>query len=159
MAERGPPGHTLHGTALVIGTVGLLIEGESGAGKTTLALALIEACRLDGRHAALVADDRVRLALGRQGAIARPPARLAGLVEVPGHGIVGHAHIPACRIDRVIALTDAPTERMASAATRRLFPPDGGAIDLPMLRLQARGGAPAVRAILSWLDAPPGATD
>ena len=57
---------------------GILIRGKSGAGKSDLALRLIDA------GAALVADDQVLLENG----IASAPARLQGLLEVRGFGIV-----------------------------------------------------------------------
>lgn len=57
---------------------GILIRGKSGAGKSDLALRLIDA------GAALVADDQVLLENG----IASAPARLQGLLEVRGLGIV-----------------------------------------------------------------------
>ena len=57
---------------------GVLIRGKSGAGKSDLALRLIDA------GAALVADDQVLLENG----IASAPARLQGLLEVRGLGIV-----------------------------------------------------------------------
>lgn len=58
--------------------LGVLIRGKSGAGKSDLALRLIDA------GAALVADDQVLLENG----IASAPARLQGLLEVRGFGIV-----------------------------------------------------------------------
>ena len=46
---------TVHATAVLVGADGVLIRGESGAGKSALALALIE------RGARLIADDRLML--------------------------------------------------------------------------------------------------
>ena len=55
---------TVHATAVLVGADGVLIRGDSGAGKSALALALIE------RGARLIADDRVH-AFG----LPRPPRR------------------------------------------------------------------------------------
>ena len=57
---------------------GVLIRGKSGAGKSDLALRLIDA------GAVLVADDQVLL----ENKTASAPARLRGLLEVRGLGIV-----------------------------------------------------------------------
>ena len=61
---------------------GVLILGESGKGKSDLALRLIE------RGAQLVADDRTELFPENGALMARAPAALAGLIEVRGVGIV-----------------------------------------------------------------------
>lgn len=58
--------------------MGVLIRGKSGAGKSDLALRLIDA------GAVLVADDQVLL----ENKTASAPARLRGLLEVRGLGIV-----------------------------------------------------------------------
>ncbi len=60
---------------------GILLLGESGAGKSAIALQLI------GRGARLVADDRVELFVREGDLWARPPAALAGLIEARGVGI------------------------------------------------------------------------
>ena len=51
----------IHATAVLLGDRGVLITGASGAGKTTLALALVHECRSRGWFAALVADDQLFL--------------------------------------------------------------------------------------------------
>jgi serine kinase of HPr protein (carbohydrate metabolism regulator) len=61
---------------------GVLLLGESGAGKSDLALRLI------GRGAELVADDRTELYIRRGQLMARAPKTLAGLIEVRGVGII-----------------------------------------------------------------------
>jgi len=61
---------------------GVLIEGPSGSGKSSLALALID------RGAHLVGDDGVCLSV-RDGRLwAAPPPRIAGLLEVRNIGLV-----------------------------------------------------------------------
>ena len=61
---------------------GILLLGGSGAGKSDLALRLI------ALGAELVADDRTDLFLLRGKLYARAPARIAGLLEVRGVGIL-----------------------------------------------------------------------
>ncbi len=82
----------VHATALAVGETGILIRGPSGSGKTTLALAVIEAARLAGRFAILIADDYVSLEACGGRLVATVPARIAGLVERRWLGIVPVAH-------------------------------------------------------------------
>src|SRR4029079_6360817 len=74
---------TLANVACVaIGGRGVLIEGEPGSGKSSLALALID------RGAVLVGDDGVTLET-REGRLwASPPPNIAGLIEVRNVGLV-----------------------------------------------------------------------
>lgn len=79
---------------------GVLILGESGRGKSDLALRLIE------RGAALVADDRVELFVQEDRLWARPPARLAGLIEIRGLGILRMPHAADAAIALAVRLVD-----------------------------------------------------
>ena len=72
----------VHGTCVALKGRGVLLLGDSGAGKSDLALRLIH----DG--ARLVADDRVVLTLKRGTLTASAPTSIAGLIEVRGLGIV-----------------------------------------------------------------------
>ncbi|MCH8684277.1 HPr kinase/phosphorylase [Pedomonas mirosovicensis] len=60
---------------------GVLIMGEPGTGKSSLALRLID------RGAMLVADDYTLLTRAGDALVATPPRRIAGLIEVRGLGI------------------------------------------------------------------------
>lgn len=60
----------------------MLLRGPSGSGKSDLAMRLIET---GGR---LVADDQTELTRQGKAVIASPPARIAGLIEARGVGIV-----------------------------------------------------------------------
>jgi HPr kinase/phosphorylase len=60
----------------------VLLRGPSGAGKSDFALRLLDA------GARLVADDQTRLARQGRCLYTTPPARLAGLIEARGLGIV-----------------------------------------------------------------------
>ena len=74
-------GCTVHGTCVVVGDAGVLIRGGPGAGKSDLALRLID----DG--ARLVSDDRVRLQLRGGAVIASAPKAIKGMIEVNGIGL------------------------------------------------------------------------
>jgi HPr kinase/phosphorylase len=109
----------LHGTCVALRPPGrswraLLLRGASGAGKSDLALRLIDA---GGR---LVADDQTRIARHGDGLVATPPATLAGLMEVRGLGIV--------KLGRGQILARAPlvllVDLVAQAGIERLPDPD-----------------------------------
>ena len=82
-----PP--TIHASAVLAGARAVLIRGPAGSGKSRLALNLIQAASKNGPliFARLVADDRVHVEAAHDRLIARPPAALAGLLEVRGLGI------------------------------------------------------------------------
>lgn len=106
----------------------VLLRGPSGAGKSDLALRLIET---GGR---LVADDQTELVRRGKSVIASPPARIAGLIEARGVGIVKLARDQLVARAPVALLVDlAPpehVERLPEPARERLL-----GLDLPVLML------------------------
>ena len=73
---------TIHVSSVAIDGRAVLIGGRSGAGKSDLALRLID------RGAALISDDYTFVRRVRTQAIASAPERIAGKIEVRGVGIV-----------------------------------------------------------------------
>ena len=71
---------------------GALFLGPPGAGKSSLALGLIEGC--PWRRSALVADDGVVLALAAGRLQASAPETIRGLIEVRGFGPVSVRTVP-----------------------------------------------------------------
>lgn len=100
----------VHASCVALGSRGVLLRGAPGAGKSDLALRLIDA------GATLVSDDRVALDDGDGALLASPPARLAGLLEVRGLGIVAMAYTGRCPVHLAVDLV-APeaVERMPEA--------------------------------------------
>lgn len=87
MTRAQPMAQTIGATTIVVADAGIAIRGVSGAGKSSLAIALIEACR--GRcFARLVADDVTRVECRGGRVIARSVPHVAGLIERRGLGIV-----------------------------------------------------------------------
>jgi HPr kinase/phosphorylase len=91
----------------------VLIRGPAGSGKSRLALNLIQAAS-GGQliFARLVADDRVHVEAAHDRLIARPPATLAGLLEVRGLGIWRLPYEPMAVISWVVDLDVAEPMRI-----------------------------------------------
>jgi DNA repair ATPase RecN len=77
-------------TTIVIGDAGIAIRGASGAGKSSLAIALIEAVKAS-RFARLVADDVTRIEVRGGRVIAHTVPQMTGFIERRGLGIVPFA--------------------------------------------------------------------
>lgn len=73
----------IHATCVELNHTGILILGESGSGKSDLALRLIEQL-----NAELIADDRVKLELKNNLLYASCPENIKNLLEVRGIGII-----------------------------------------------------------------------
>ena len=84
----------LHASCAARDAAGLLLLGPSGAGKSDLLLRLLD------RGFALVADDQVEVEDGA----ASPPAALAGLLEVPGLGIVRLPYVAGVQLRLAVRL-------------------------------------------------------
>lgn len=139
----------LHATVVVAGAAGVMILGPSGAGKTSLALALVEHFSVRGRFAALVADDGVWLRAVAGRLVAEVPAAIAGLAEIRVLGPVRQPHEPRAVIDRVVRLV--PRAEAPRIAAEGAFETVHG-LALPALVLAEGDTAAAVRALAAWLD-------
>jgi HPr kinase/phosphorylase len=108
---------TIHASAVLTGARALLIRGPSGCGKSRLVLDLLHAAA-GGRlvFARLVADDRVHVEAVNGRLLARPPAALAGLLEVRGLGIQQLQYEPMAVVSWVIDLGVAAPARLPDAA-------------------------------------------
>lgn len=102
-----------HATAVAIGEQAILILGESGAGKSDLALRLID------RGATLVSDDQVSLTIDEGRLMAAAPEKIAGLMEVRGLGIMPMAYRSPMPVSLIIELASS-LERMPEPRTRDL---------------------------------------
>ncbi|AOG03756.1 HPr kinase/phosphorylase [Bosea sp. RAC05] len=127
----------IHATTVAIGEAGVLIRGASGAGKSSLGLALIDAARREGRFARLVADDRTALSARGSRLLARPVAPLEGLIERRGLGLTPEPHQPAVVVRLIVDVAGSEPARMPEPEdlVDRL---EG--IDLPRLTVAGRAG-------------------
>ena len=88
----------IHASCVAAGNGGVLILGNSGQGKSDLALRLID------RGARLVADDRCDIWFDRGRLWCRPPENLAGKLEVRGIGIVDLPYIEEAALSIIVDL-------------------------------------------------------
>lgn len=96
-----------HANALRLGAFGVLITGASGAGKSVLALALIERGAVFGHGAALVGDDYVYLEAVDGRLIAHTAVSIAGAMEIRGAGLFAVEYEEKIALDLVVALGEA----------------------------------------------------
>ena len=115
----------VHATCVSLYGAGLIIRGPSEAGKSDLALRLID------RGARLVADDRVDLLVIDNGVIARAPETLAGLLEVRGLGILRVPILEATVVRLVVNLVN--HENVPRLSDRRMTDLIG--MDVPAVTL------------------------
>ncbi|HKD47237.1 MAG TPA: HPr kinase/phosphatase C-terminal domain-containing protein [Rhizomicrobium sp.] len=91
----------IHASCVAIGARGVLILGESGAGKSDLLLRLMD------EGARLVADDRTELAVAKGRVVARAPKSIAGLMEVRGLGIISQPFAESVALGLAVRLGEA----------------------------------------------------
>lgn len=148
---------SIHGTALSVGGAGVLLRGKSGAGKSDLALRLLDSPGYGVGavllKAFLIGDDQLYLWTEDGAVYATAPPALAGLLEVRGTGLLTVPFERRARLHLVVDLEHGPLpERL----------PDGPAtvviagVTLPRLVLNPRlASAPAqIRAALCTLAHP-----
>lgn len=123
------PADTVHATTVAIGPRGVMLFGLSGAGKSDLALRLID------RGAMLVADDRTALRCGDGALLAAPPAALAGMIEVRGIGILRLPYRAPVPVALGVTLA-VPPERLPDEDRRTI-----AGVSLPFVTIDPRAAA------------------
>lgn len=127
-----------HGTGLVLNGVGILIRGESGAGKSLLALELIDDFEIRGMTALLVSDDRIDLSMRDSALVMSAPDSIAGLIELRGRGIIKRPFAQTSSLNLVIDLVaeqvrfleeDALTTKLLGVSVARCPVPHRDRID------------------------------
>jgi serine kinase of HPr protein (carbohydrate metabolism regulator) len=100
-----PESATVHASAVLAGARAVLIRGPAGAGKSSLALAIVHAAQSGLLpFARLVGDDRVHVEARSGRLLVRPAAALEGLIEIRGLGIRRLVHEPVAVVGLVVDL-------------------------------------------------------
>ena len=92
----------IHGTGLIFNGYGVLIRGDSGAGKSLLALALLETAHNLNIGAFLIGDDRLNIFNEAGELIMSGPETLRGKIELSGYGIIDRAFVESAPINLVV---------------------------------------------------------
>lgn len=103
---------SIHASAVLVGASAVLIRGPAGSGKSRLSFELLMAAR-SGRlpFARLVSDDRTHVEAVNGRLLARPPAPIAGLLEIRGLGLRRLPFEPVAVVGLVVDL-GTPGERL-----------------------------------------------
>jgi HPr kinase/phosphorylase len=106
----------IHATCVAIDRAGVLLRGDPGAGKSDLALRLID------EGAVLVADDYCQIGVENGVLIAETPPQIAGKIEVRGYGIVTMPFLSRTAVRLVVDLTASATiPRLPESTTAKLM--------------------------------------
>lgn len=93
--------HNIHATCVALNNKGILLTGKSGAGKSDLALRLIEQV-----GAELVSDDITIISNKNNELYACSPDSIKGLIEVRGIGIINKKYIKETSIKLIVELVE-----------------------------------------------------
>lgn len=97
--ERSLSGETVHASSVAIGGRAILITGTSGAGKSDLALRLID------RGFTLVSDDQTIVHRDGDRLLATAPTQIAGKLEIRGIGIMEMKTVSDVPVALLVELT------------------------------------------------------
>lgn len=125
----------IQASAVAIDGRALIIEGEPGSGKSSLALALID------RGATLIGDDGVEVRRDGDRVLACPPPNISGLIEIRNVGLVEFEIAPPTPIALILTLSDGAERLPDSTPPRHIL-----GLAIPQIAFAPGSIAPAPRA-------------
>jgi HPr kinase/phosphorylase len=143
----------LHATCVSVGGHGVLILGVPGAGKSDLALRLIDqpgyGLQAKITRSELVADDQVVITRHKERLVATAPPLLKGKLEIRGLGIVGVK--PRAKVALALVARLGPRASIARMPDTAMFEILG--ISLPVVDIDATAPSAAarLRSAVNWL--------
>lgn len=129
---------TLHASTVAIDGRAVVITGLSGAGKSDLALQLID------RGFTLVADDQTIVQKRGDRLYASPPATIRGKLEVRGLGIMTMPVVDQCAVALVVELAS-EIQRFPRESQERLI----CGLSVPLISIDARTASAASKIVLA----------
>jgi len=141
---------SIHATGVIIGEAGVIIRGVSGAGKSSLALALLAAAEQGAYFGALIGDDRLLLSAQQGRLIATGHPVIRGQIEHRGHGILKIGAVPTA-VARLVVDILLPDQAPPAAEAGQPYVKLCG-VELPLLALPKAGSASDLAlGVLTWL--------
>lgn len=114
----------IHGTSVVLGENGLLITGESGSGKSDLALRLIDS------GATLISDD-LTICMKKETSIHLfSMEKICGLIEIRGIGLMKVPYIENIKLSMIIQLVDKEIDRLPKIRKKKLL-----GLNFPLIKI------------------------
>jgi serine kinase of HPr protein (carbohydrate metabolism regulator) len=120
----------VHGTALVVGTTGLILLGPAGAGKSLMALKLVASARRAGHFATVLSDDQVFLDVVNGRIVATAPPTIRGLIELRGSGIGRIDTIESSVVQLALSVVEVDASTRIPEENQQWAPIDGVKIPL-----------------------------
>lgn len=117
----------IHATAVSINNHAILLLGQSGAGKSDLALRLIK-----NKNAVLIADDRVDLFVENGVFKASCPQNIQGLIEIRGVGICKLPFVLSVPVKMAIQLVSSYKEQERIPQAHKITFSD---VEIPLYKL------------------------
>jgi len=152
MSSKTNPATSIHACAIILGTKGVLVRGESGSGKSQTCLSLIDRWHGQNDCAYWIADDRKDLETRANRVVARAPAQIAGRIECRHVGIQTVTSLKEGVIDLVVDLVD--FEKLDRLPEVRTTHPLSGSVSLPLFLAPERQADHASALIQQFLTQP-----
>ena len=131
-----------HGCAIVMGTHGIIITGQSQSGKSSLAHALIQFAKNANLFACWIGDDQIEMKQCNNRVIAKP--LIKGKAEKFGYGIENIKFLEAGIVDLVVELKEKnKIERMPETKIIN---------DIPHIQVPEKNNNVAIPIILATLN-------
>ena len=129
---------TVHASAVCIDNHGILIIGESGLGKSDLALRLID------RGAVLVSDDQVEMQRREDSLWLSPPPSIEGKLEVRSLGVVELSPVGDIELALTVDLKQSTERYPMDSQTKSWL-----GLDVPMINLDAKESSAPIKVELA----------
>ncbi|WP_106164276.1 HPr kinase/phosphorylase [Tritonibacter scottomollicae] len=123
MVTGASAGTVLHASCVALEGRGVLISGQSGSGKSALALELM------ARGAVLVADDRTEIRRAGTRLLAKAPAPICGLIEARGVGILRADVVAEVQLHVIVDMSQLETDRLPRHVRQQVL-----GVSLPSLK-------------------------
>jgi serine kinase of HPr protein (carbohydrate metabolism regulator) len=137
MAPRPLSTEIVHATSVAMDGRAVLLSGASGAGKSDLAVRLID------RGFELVSDDRTIVRRDGERILASPPDAIAGKIEIRGIGIIELPYVSDVPVGLFVELTS-DLQRMPDEDRERMLL----GIGVPMIWIDAMTASAAAKVAL-----------